>query len=430
MSSIPSDSTPGGSTPTAARASALAPFSVKSFQFQWPADLCASWAFEMEALILGWYVLTETGSVKLLVVFAALQWGGALFSPLFGVAGDRLGHRRLLCSTRALYAGLAALMLALILSGVLVPWHVFALFAVVGLVRPSDMVMRHSLIGQTMPPALLMGALGLSRLTADSARIAGALVGAGVVALFGMGPAYGVVMGLYAISFSLSSRVAGAPPRAADAPPVQATPLRDLSTAFAYVWGKPDLMAALAMAFLVNLLAFPFVMGLLPYVAKDVYGVGQAGLGYLAAAFATGGLIGSLFLSSNRVPLRAARTMVLAGGAWLFMLIVFAQTRTLLAGVAVLFVAGVAHNLCLMPIAAVMLRGSADEMRGRVMGMRMLAIWGLPIGLLLAGPLVAGFGFTIAVSTYGLVGLALVLAIALRWRDGVWRRSAPANARL
>ena len=112
------------------------------------------------------------------------------------------------------------------------------------------------------------------------------------------------------------------------------------------------------------------------------------------------------------------------------MLIVFAQTRTLAAGVAVLFVAGVAHNLCLMPIAAVMLRGSADEMRGRVMGMRMLAIWGLPIGLLLAGPLVAGFGFTIAVSTYGLVGLALVLAIALRWRDGVWRRSAPANARL
>ena len=134
-------------------------------------------------------MLTETGSVKLLVVFAALQWGGALFSPLFGVAGDRLGHRTLLCSTRALYACLAALMLVLILSDVLAPWHVFAMFAVVGLVRPSDMVMRHSLIGQTTPPAFLMGALGLSRLTAVSARIAGALVGAGVVALFGMGQA-------------------------------------------------------------------------------------------------------------------------------------------------------------------------------------------------------------------------------------------------
>src|SRR5688572_27862219 len=54
------------------RASALAPFGVRSFRFQWPADLCTSWAFEMEALILGWYVLTTTGSVEQLVVFAAL----------------------------------------------------------------------------------------------------------------------------------------------------------------------------------------------------------------------------------------------------------------------------------------------------------------------------------------------------------------------
>ncbi|MDH4325886.1 MAG: arabinose ABC transporter permease, partial [Betaproteobacteria bacterium] len=44
--------------------SAFAPFRVRSFRFQWPADLATSWAFEMEALILGWYVLTTTGSVQ------------------------------------------------------------------------------------------------------------------------------------------------------------------------------------------------------------------------------------------------------------------------------------------------------------------------------------------------------------------------------
>ena len=433
MSSIPS-----GANIASPRAAALAPFSIKSFRFQWPADLTASWAFEMEALILGWYVLTETGSVKLLVVFAALQWAGALFSPLFGVAGDRLGHRTLLCSTRALYAVLAALMLSLIVAGALVPWHVFAIGTVVGLVRPSDMVMRHALIGQTMPPALLMGSLGLSRLTADSARIAGAIAGAGVVAAFGMGPAYVMVMSLYVISFVLSTRVAGAPQVAAAgagasapaAPAASASPWNDLSTGCAYVWSKPDLLAALAMAFLVNLFAFPFMMGLLPYVAKEVYGIGQTGLGYLAASFATGGLIGSLLLSSNRIPLRAARTMILAGAAWLGMLLIFAQTRTLASGMGVLLITGIAHNLCLMPIAAVMLRGSADDMRGRVMGMRMLGIWGLPAGLLLAGPLIAAFGFTAALTSYALIGLALVLAMAWRWRRAVWLLSAPANARL
>jgi hypothetical protein len=33
----------------------LAPFQVRSFRFQWPADLLTSWGIEMENLVLGWY---------------------------------------------------------------------------------------------------------------------------------------------------------------------------------------------------------------------------------------------------------------------------------------------------------------------------------------------------------------------------------------
>ena len=55
-----------------ARSSALAPFRIRNYRFQWPADLLTSWAFEMETLILGWYVLVETGSVLLLTLFASL----------------------------------------------------------------------------------------------------------------------------------------------------------------------------------------------------------------------------------------------------------------------------------------------------------------------------------------------------------------------
>ena len=79
-------------TPT----SALAPFRVRNYRFQWPADLLTSWAFEMETLILGWYVLVETGSVLLLTVFASLNYVGTLIAPMFGVVGDRIGHRDLL----------------------------------------------------------------------------------------------------------------------------------------------------------------------------------------------------------------------------------------------------------------------------------------------------------------------------------------------
>src|SRR5262245_35183501 len=103
----------------------------------------------MEALILGWYVLSTTGSVQQLVALAALAWLGSLFSPFFGLAGDRLGHRTVICVTRGIYAALAALLAALILTGSLQPWHVFAVSTLAGLMRPSDLVMRSVLVGQT-----------------------------------------------------------------------------------------------------------------------------------------------------------------------------------------------------------------------------------------------------------------------------------------
>ena len=84
-----------------ARPSALAPFRYRNYRFQWPADLLTSWAFEMETLILGWYVLVETGSVLLLTLFASLSYIGTLIAPLFGVVGDRIGHRDLLAMMRA-----------------------------------------------------------------------------------------------------------------------------------------------------------------------------------------------------------------------------------------------------------------------------------------------------------------------------------------
>src|ERR1700738_2131839 len=67
----------------------LAPFATRSFRYQWPADLLTSWAFEMETIILGWYVLTETGSVLWLTTFGALQYLGSRIGPLLWVVGGR-----------------------------------------------------------------------------------------------------------------------------------------------------------------------------------------------------------------------------------------------------------------------------------------------------------------------------------------------------
>jgi hypothetical protein len=240
-----------------------------------------------------------------------------------------------------------------------------------------------------------------------------------------MGPAYAVVTTIYVAAFALSLGVAGAPPGGQRAP---AHPLADLKEGFSYVWRKPDLLGAFAMAFLVNLLAYPVFLGLLPYVAKDVYAIGQSGLGYLAGAFWTGALAGSLSVGSSRFQLRAARAMLWSGALWFAALLVFGQTTTLAVGVPLLFATGFVQSFCLTPLAAVMLRSSDESMRGRVMGVRMLGIWGLPLGLLAAGPLIAAIGYAATTFVYAGLGLAATLAIGYRWRHALWHRAAAANA--
>jgi hypothetical protein len=63
------------------------------------------------------------------------------------------------------------------------------------------------------------------------------------------------------------------------------------------------------------------------------------------------------------------------------------------------------------------------------MGVRMLAVYGLPMGLLLSGPLVQHLGFAVTATSYSVLGLVLTLLIAGRWRDQLWHPGAPANAR-
>ena len=406
------------------------PFLVRSFRFQWPADLTTSWAFEMETIVLGWFILVESGSVMMLVVFGSLQYLGSLVSPMFGVVGDRLGYRRMLYLTRALYAALAATFMLLAWLQALTPVIVLVIAALAGLVRPSDMMMRNALIAQTLPPRHLLGALGISRITSDSARIAGALAGAGVVAWLGMTWAYALITALYSLSFVLSRGVSDGPAQTAviDAP--RLSPVRDLQLAFGYVWTRPVLMAAMALAFLANLLAFPFSLGLLPYVAKNIYLTDQTGLGWLGASFAFGGLVGSVVLSSHRFAFRAAQTMVLAGAVWFAVDVLFAFSTHLGVGMALLCLAGLAQSLSMTPLAAVMLRATEPAYRGRVMGMRMLAIWGLPLGLLLSGPLIDRWGYAATAGMYSALGLLLTGAMAVYWRSHIWDRKAPANAPL
>jgi MFS family permease len=411
----------------------LAAFRVRSFRFQWPADLLTSWAFEMETLILGWYVMVQTGSVLLLTLFGSAQFLGTLAAPMFGVLGDRVGGRLMLCAMRAIYATLAVTVMVLAFTGRLTPAWAIALAALNGIVRPNDLVMRNALIGETIPPDHLMGALGMSRATMDSARVGGALAGAGLSTILGIGVTYVFVTCFYLASLALTFGVARArpvpDPGAASPYPLSlggqraASGWRELKAGVAHILSRPQLLAPMWLAFLINLTAYPASGGLLPYIAQRVYQVDATGLGWLAAAFSFGALLASIAMVVTGGPSHPERYTLVHTVLWYGLLLVFAHVPTLGGGLLVLLATGFVQSVAMISMTATLLTASGAGFRARVMGVRSLCVYGLPIGLIASGALIERIGYPLTVTVMATAGLVFTAIIAVRWRAAMWGRA-------
>ena len=189
---------------------------------------------------------------------------------------------------------------------------------------------------------------------------------------------------------------------------------RELTDGLARVTTTPELLAMMLLAFLVNLTAYPISGGLLPYVARSVFHVGATGLGWLVASFALGGLLGSIVTVMMGGLRRPERATFVCTATWYALLFGFGHAPTLSAGLRALFVAGFVQNLAMISMTATLLAAAGDGFRGRVMGVRMLAVYGVPLGLPTLGFLIERTGYALTISAATAIGLIFTILIALR----------------
>jgi SNF family Na+-dependent transporter len=106
---------------------------------------------------------------------------------------------------------------------------------------------------------------------------------------------------------------------------------------------------------------------------------------------------------------------------WFSLLLLFAQMPGPRSAIPCLVIAGIAQSFSMVSLQISLLRESGERFRGRVMGVRMMAIYSLPLGLLAAGPLIELMGYRAMASLYAIIGLVFTTIIALRWREALWR---------
>ena len=393
--------------------SVLSVFGIRSFRYQWSADAMSTWGSEMETLILGWYILVATDSPFLVGLLGALRFSGTITAPVIGVIADRVNRKVMLISLRIGTVLTAMVLLILAVSGLIQPWHVFVVAGFSGLLRPADNVLRQSLIADTVPRSLLMNASGFARTTQDSARIVGALLGATLLSRLGLGWALTAVSLFYGFSvvFGLGIR----PVRSSPHIKKHMNPLADMKQSAKYIMASSALQPIMFLAFLVNATAFPFTNGLLPVVARDVYGHDENGLAVMIATFAGGALVGSLLMAAVVKFSHPERFMMLAMIIWHLLLILFAQTQSNTWGLPLLALIGASVSFCMITMSVVLLTFTKFEMRGRVMGVRMLAVYALPMGMVLGGWLIEQYGVSVTITGYAVAGLVAIALSLFKW---------------
>jgi hypothetical protein len=191
-----------------------------------------------------------------------------------------------------------------------------------------------------------------------------------------------------------------------------------------YGHGEQNLSVVFAtmmlLAFLINLTAYPVSGGLLPYAAQRVYHVDATGLGWLVASFAFGGLIASIATVWTGGPRHAERWTLVCAALWYALLLGFGHVQSFGVGLLVLMLAGFVQNVAMIAMIAILLAAAGDRFRGRVMGVRMLAVYGLPLGLIASGVLIERIGYPLAITVSTAVGLICTVLIGIRWRTSIW----------
>ena len=402
---------------TGARSRFLTAFFYRDFRMLWLSDSFVGCAEQVEFLVLAWYILQETDSPLLLGVYGALRFTGTLLSPIYGVMVDRYDRRKLILLTRTVFFANSGVLLTLALTDVLMVWHVFVLAGVAGMGRAFDTIVRQTVIPDIVPASGLMNGVALTRTGRDIMQIVGPLIGGYLLTAWGIGITYIAVIGLYAVgvalAFKLKSLMAV---ETARGPSVVA----NIREALGYVRRQEVILALLLLAFLVNLTGFPLNQGLMPVFARDVLDVGATGLGQLLGAYAAGSMLASVTLAALPVIHRPGRMIVLGAVGWHFAMMFVAFSQWFGPSLILLALTGVSQSVAMVTMSMTILSATSPEVRGRVMGLRSLAVYGLPIGLLLSGALADGSSVKVALIVNASVGIIFAVVIAVSLSE-LWR---------
>jgi len=368
----------------------------------------------MQGTAQGWLVLGLTNSPGLLGLVSAVQTAPTLFFSLFaGVLADRVDRRRLIVATQVAGGVLAAVLAILTTTATVAYWHVLVLAFLAGTAGSLATPAYQAIVSTLVPREAIGSAIALNSAQFNLSRVLGPSLAGAVIAAGGIALAFWANAVAFAVVALVLATLRIAPPPTLMR--VEASLWSNLTDGLRYVRREADvavlvLLAAVPALFLLNYLV------LLPVYARDILRIGAAGLGLLSAAIGIGALTGALSLALLRPSGGSGRMMLGGLGVASVALIVFGLSGSVPLSIVALAILGgcqVGYYATANTLIQVRVPG---RLRGRVMSLYILTSWGMiPVGNLASGIVAERYGAPVALAGGGLVTLAAVVIVALRY---------------
>ena len=381
----------------------------RNFLLLWLSTLGLAGGFWVQQLVVGWLTYDLTHSALLTSLALGLQNApSVVVGPLGGVIADRWDRRKSLMGFLIYQTAVTGVFATIVLLGWVATWHIFLFAFAMGLAWALSEPFKTALIPNLVPRENLVNAFALNGLAFNVMRFVMPATAGILIALAGPGLALTLGVVTYAAAGLAIKLIKTEPVDRAGAPTRGSR--GTIMEGFAFIKGESRVLGILVLSAIPLFLLVPFVSGLMPIYASEVFDVGPSGLGIMMSAIGVGGMIGTIVVASIGNIRNKGAAMI---GTLIFSLIaamLFSRTETLYMALPLLVLVFGGLPSFFVISSATIQSLTPDHLRGRVTSIGAMISGLIPLGGLMAGGLTERFG---AQSATLMAGALFAIAMAL-----------------
>lgn len=383
-----------------------------NFRKLWFSDILIGSADNIEMLIISWVIITKSNSGLILGIYGATRFFSTIFAPLFGSVIDRFNKKTTISISRSYMIIHSIIFLIFSLQNILTTFNIIFITFFYGIARTSDRISREALTQILIKKKDLRNASGIIRATMDFTKIISPIIGAMIYTTLGIEYSYLIICILY-----IGALLAIYPINIHSTNQQNLILYKELLSGLTYLANNKTLISLISFAALVNFTVLTLPNAYLPFISKNILNGDANDLALLISFASIGSLIGSIIISVNNFSNTPGKFLIIFIFIWHILMLGTSLFTIKLIIICILILFGISSSVTMVNMSILILSITDKNMIGRIIGIRQLAIFTLPVGLILSGYMIDKTGLISSIQIMSVIGIIISIILSFKSKN-------------